>query len=336
MAYAIETFDLTKRFPSPRGYRDLILHPFRRAQTIALEDVNIRVRKGELFGLLGPNGAGKTTLMKILCTIVLPTRGAAYVNGYDVTKHGERIRETVGYVVSEERSFYWRLTGRQNLEFFATLDNLPAPEARRRIQNVLELVGLEDEADRMFKDYSTGMRQGMAIARALLTDPELLFMDEPTRSLDPSAAKHLREFIRNNLAGEQKRTVFFATHNLDEAEYLSDRIGIIDHAKIKACGTLEEMTRSYVGRQLYRLRLLHSPDVAIDKPGFLGPAGKVIRLSREPLSNTLLLEVEADPDEGGISGVIETILRTGGHILECEPEESALSRVFEALTGERD
>ena len=187
---------------------------------IALKDINIRVNKGELFGLLGPNGAGKTTLIKILSGLILPNQGNAYVSGYDLARDGKQARRVVGYVVSEERSFYWRLTGRQNLKFFAILNNLSLSEAKYRIDEVIALTGLDDAADRMFKDYSSGMKQKLAIARGLITHPQILLMDEPTKSLDPLAAMNLRRLIKENIVGENKKTVFLATHNLSEAEEL--------------------------------------------------------------------------------------------------------------------
>jgi ABC-2 type transport system ATP-binding protein len=141
MTYAIETRSLTKRYPKQKRYRELVLHPFSREMITALEDVSIRIEKGQLAGLLGPNGAGKTTVIKVLCTLVLPTAGQALVNGWDVTRQGRRIRRHIGYVVSEERSFYWRLTGRQNLRFFGTLNNLTGRAREERIEEAIELVG---------------------------------------------------------------------------------------------------------------------------------------------------------------------------------------------------
>ena len=220
MSYAIETVNIGKTFNLIKSYRDLILHPFQKKKLIALKDINIRVNKGELFGLLGPNGAGKTTLIKILSGLILPNQGNAYVSGYDLARDGKQARRVVGYVVSEERSFYWRLTGRQNLKFFAILNNLSLSEAKYRIDEVIALTGLDDAADRMFKDYSSGMKQKLAIARGLITHPQILLMDEPTKSLDPLAAMNLRRLIKENIVGENKKTVFLATHNLSEAEEL--------------------------------------------------------------------------------------------------------------------
>jgi len=199
------------------------------------------VREGEVFGVLGPNGAGKTTLIKILCTLILPTSGEAYVNGYDIVKESGKVRESIGFVTTDERSFYWRLTGRQNLEFFASLHNFYSRDARDIVDELLDVVDLKDRADERFLNYSAGMKQRMAIARGLLNEPEVLFMDEPTRSLDPGAAQSLRDFIKRHIVKERGNTIFISTHNLDEAEELCDRVAIFDEGKINVVGSPDEL-----------------------------------------------------------------------------------------------
>jgi ABC-2 type transport system ATP-binding protein len=204
----------------------------------------MNVREGEVLGLLGPNGAGKSTLIKILCTLILPTEGEAYVNGYDVVKDSGGVRESLGFITTDERSFYWRLTGRENLQFFAALHNMRSNNARRKVEELLDVVHLKNRADELFLNYSAGMKQRMAIARGLLNDPKVLFMDEPTRSLDPGAAKNLRDFIKEHIVTEQGKTVFICTHQLDEAEQLCDRVAILDEGRIKAIGNPGELKSS--------------------------------------------------------------------------------------------
>lgn len=206
-----------------------------------LEGVNLRVKEGEVLGLLGPNGAGKSTLIKILCTLILPTEGKAYVNGYDVVKEGQKTRSSIGFITTDERSFYWRLSGRENLQFFATLHNLSPSQVRSKVEELLDVVHLKNRADEPFLNYSAGMKQRMAIARGLLNDPSVLFMDEPTRSLDPGAAKSLRDFIKEHIVAEKGKTVFISTHQLDEAEQLCDKIAILDDGRIKAQGSPSEL-----------------------------------------------------------------------------------------------
>ena len=243
MKYSIETYDLTKKFALQKGFISFLTHPFRirKDELTAVEKANIKVRKGELFGILGPNGAGKTTLIKLLCTLILPTEGTAYISGYNIEKDSVKVRESTGFITSDERSFYWRLTGRQNLIFFASLHNLYSYNAQKRVDGLLSIVGLKNRADDRFLSYSAGMKQRMAIARGLLNDPEVVFMDEPTKGLDPGAAQNLRGFIKERIVKEQEKTVFLSTHHLGEAEQLCDRIAIIDEGKIKVIGSPEEL-----------------------------------------------------------------------------------------------
>lgn len=239
--YAIETEELTKRFVLDRGFLDVIRNTGKRDVITTLDGVNIKVREGEVLGLMGPNGAGKSTLIKILCTLILPSEGNAYINGYDVVKEGKKARSSIGFVTTDERSFYWRLSGRENLQFFATLHNLPRTKVKSRVDELLDVVHLKNRADEPFLNYSAGMKQRMAIARGLLNDPIVLFMDEPTRSLDPAAAKNLRDFIKDHIVGERGKTVFISTHQLDEAEQLCDRVAILDEGRIKVQGSPTEL-----------------------------------------------------------------------------------------------
>lgn len=240
MAYAIETFNLSKRFPRRKRFADFF-SPQRTRWVTALNGVNLEVEEGEIFGLLGPNGAGKTTLIKILCTLLLPNEGKAYVNGYDVTSQPAKVKKNIGCFLEGERSFYFRLTGRQNLAFFATLQNINGRHAEARIEKVLELMGLSRHADRLFMDYSIGMRQRLSLARALLNEPAILFLDEPTKSLDPLTAHKFRKFLKEELVKERGKTLLIATHSLEEAEYLCDRLAFLDQGNFKALGNFEKI-----------------------------------------------------------------------------------------------
>ncbi|MFZ2070293.1 MAG: ABC transporter ATP-binding protein [Halobacteriota archaeon] len=241
MGYSIETYDLTKRFALQKGFTEVLRHPFRKDEITAVKKVNITIGKGDLFGILGPNGAGKTTLIKLLCTLILPTEGTAYVNGYNIAEESGKVRESTGFITTDERSFYWRLTGRQNLKFFASLHNFYSYDAQKRVDELLNIVGLENRADDRFLSYSAGMKQRMAIARGLLNDPKVVFMDEPTKGLDPGAAQNLRGFIKEHIVKEQGKTVFLSTHHLGEAEQLCERIAIMDEGEIKVIGSPEEL-----------------------------------------------------------------------------------------------
>ena len=239
MEYAIYTHDLTKKYTLQRGFTSFFTNPLQNDWITAVENVNIRIKKGELFGILGPNGAGKTTIIKLLCTLIIPTKGTASVNGYDIIKDSGKVRDSIGFITADERSFYWRLTARQNLMFFATLHNLFSDKAEQRVDEVLGLVGLANRADDSFSSYSAGMKQRMAIARGLLNDPKVVFMDGPTKALDPGAAQSLRVFIKERIVKEQGKTIFLSTHHLGEAEQLCDRIAIINEGEISAMDTVE-------------------------------------------------------------------------------------------------
>jgi len=331
MSYIIETFNLTKKYPQIKSYHEIIVHPFQKREITALDGINIRVKRGEVFGLLGPNGAGKTTLIKTLCTLLLPNEGTALVNGFDIVKEEQEVKRSIGYVVNDERSFYWRLTGKQNLEFFAILNNLSPNRAKRRIEEVLRLVGLETNGDKRVKDYSTGMKQKLAIARGMLSDPEVLFLDEPTRSLDPMIASSLREFIRRSIVEEGGKTVFLSTHNLAEAEDLCDRLTIINRGKIKACGTLEEMKALLDKRKRYLIEL--------EKPaqGFIEGLKGVFPfdVSEALPGGGIAIEVTVD-ERWKVSQVIEAIVRHGGKVVACSLMGRTLEEIFSRVTSHRD
>lgn len=217
----------------------------RKSTTIikAINQVDFEIQDGELFGLLGPNGAGKTTTVKILCTLLEPTSGQAFVKGYDVVKDAGRVRKIVNMVAGGERMLYNRLTARENLRYFADLYDVPKKEVTTRVNNLLELMGLSDRADDEVEKYSKGMRQRLQICRGLINDPEVLFLDEPTLGLDVNIAKDLRNFIRDKVVREQGRTVLLTTHYMYEAEEMCDRLGFLNKGKLVAIGTPEELKR---------------------------------------------------------------------------------------------
>ena len=222
-------------------FRPLELHPLswppirRQSPVCVLRDIDLSVGRGEILGLLGTNGAGKTTLLKILATLILPTAGRITIEGVDLIREPHRAIQLVSLVTADERSFYWPLTGRQNLEFFAAFQGLNPDDARRRIEELQEQLGLE-ALDRQFGIYSTGMRHRLAIARGLLRRPHVLLLDEPTRSMDPVAANGLRRLIRDTLVAQLGCTVVLATHNLQEAEELCDREVFLHKGRLLSAG----------------------------------------------------------------------------------------------------
>ncbi|MGH9779147.1 MAG: ABC transporter ATP-binding protein [Candidatus Acidiferrales bacterium] len=243
MSVAVQAESLVKEFPLVGPGLGFLRVPFARPQKRALDDISFSVAAGEVFGLVGPNGAGKTTLLKILCTLLEPNRGRAALFGHDVVEEGAAVRRLLGYCPSSERSFFMRLSARENLRFYGTLNDLSWPSLRSRIGSLLAEVGLDEAGDQPVRNYSTGMLQRLALARALLHQPRLLIFDEPTRSLDPAAAAWWRDYVRRELAQARGCTVVLATHNLSEAEEVCDRLAVFHAGRIQALGVTREICR---------------------------------------------------------------------------------------------
>src|SRR5436305_11437522 len=228
---------VSKTYPVPLAGLRRFFRMKTRPPVEALREVSFDVREGEIFGLIGRNGAGKTTLAKIIATLVQPTSGTANVKGFDSVKDDEQVRAQVGLATAEERSFYWRLTVEQNLMFFARLYGLSDALARRRIIELVKQFELKELVARRFGELSTGNKQRMAFARAMLSKPPVLLLDEPTRSLDPLAAARMRALINRLAGGDPLVTILLTSHNLTEVEELCARIAIISRGRIRALGT---------------------------------------------------------------------------------------------------
>jgi len=234
----IEMIDLTKIF-TIRKRKLFAFHSSMDHKTIkALDHVNLKVRPGELFGLLGPNGAGKTTLIKLLSTLLIPDEGTAYVNGFSILEDPMNVRKSIGTLFSVgDRGFFWRLDGYKNLEFFASIYNVPRNKRKERIQQLLEIVGLSHESSIIYQRYSLGMKRKLMLARALLPDPPILFLDEPTANLDPISARSIRSYIKTTLSQDFKKTIIYTTHNIEEAAELCDRICVLHVGHVLALDT---------------------------------------------------------------------------------------------------
>ena len=331
MLPAIETHQLTKHFRKVHSYRDLLLYPWRRADHLAVDGVSLQIARGELFGILGQNGAGKTTLIKMLCTALLPSSGSASVAGLDVVRDARRVRASIGLVSGEERSFYWRLSGRQNLEFFAALYHVSSAVARERIGALLHGVGLEDAADRPFRTYSTGMRQKLAIARGLLNAPQVLFMDEPTRSLDPISAQSVRRFVADYILGELGSTVILATHSMAEAEELCDRVALIRAGRVVAEGSVDQLRQALHYGLRRELRLRHMPPELPDAlqrlPGIVS-----LDVAREDGLHVLDLAMS---DEGAVlAAVLREAIESGAEVYDCRTRQVSLEEIYLQTLGD--
>lgn len=213
------------------------MQPVARLTLRALEGVSFSVKPGEAVALIGENGAGKSTLLRVLATLILPSRGQAEILGCDVERDGAGARKRLGYYTSGDEGFYARLTGRENLRLFATMNNLMRRQALRRIDELAELLGMRDILDRQSRTYSTGMLQRLGLARSLLHAPAVLLLDEPTRSLDPLAAAEFRRFLKSDIVGRLGTTLLFASHTLDEVEEMANRVVLLAEGRILAFDT---------------------------------------------------------------------------------------------------
>ena len=249
---ALDLREIRKTFRLRRGLAESLKHPFSGTRITALDSVSCQVPEGEFFGLLGENGAGKTTLFKILSTLALPDGGQATVFGVDVVRDPAGARQVVAPVLANERSLSWRLSAAENLRLYAALHRLPGPASGRRIAELLEIVGLADAGTRMAGTFSSGMKQRLLLARALVARPRMLLLDEPTRSLDPLAARSFREFLRRDIGHGRGCTVLLATHDPEEVRDLCDRVGVLHHGRLVAMGTTGSLA-AQLGYRRYRL-----------------------------------------------------------------------------------
>lgn len=252
---AISIRNLSKTYPVPfRRLRAFFRRPVK-DPVEALRDVSFEVETGEIFGLIGRNGAGKTTLTKIVATLVQPTTGSVAVHGHDSVSDDEHVRRRIGLATAEERSFYWRLTSEQNLMFFARLHGLADRVAKHRIKDVFAKLELDEVARRRFGELSTGNKQRLAVARALLANPPVLLLDEPTRSLDPLAAARMRELIQSLAAQDPPATILLTSHNLSEVETLCARVAIISRGRIRAIDTPRNLRDLTSGSETVQITL---------------------------------------------------------------------------------
>lgn len=313
----IEIEGLIKRFPRGVPLLTSLRHPLHRETITALDGVDLSLEPGAIYGLVGSNGAGKTTLLKILTGLVLPTAGRVRVCGIDVAVSPRRVREVVGFVVADERSFYWRLSVRENLRFFATLQQIPVRARSARVEECLDLVGLREHAGRAFRELSTGLRQRLAIARGILADPDVLLMDEATRSLDPSTARRVRELVRTIARSRGQRTVVYSTHVLSEVEDLCDELIVLEAGRLVARQRVHEPAEG--GHFRLRTRRPLPPDLGEELEG----------VSLEHLSET---EIDVHlASDAALDALLDRVREHG--LLELSPRRTALEDLVLGTTG---
>ena len=300
-------------------------------QLVALDNVNLEIHKGELFGLLGPNGAGKTTLIKILTTLLAPTSGKANVAGYDVYKQSDEIRHHINMVSGGETSGYGLLTVRENLWMFSQFYGIDSKVAYARINRLLEIVDMADRANTKCSDLSTGLRQKMNIIRGFMTDPEILFLDEPTLGLDVGASRDVRKFIHAWIEEDRSRTVLLTTHYMVEADELCNRVAIINKGKVLACDTPAALKRALRKEALFTIEVTSAAPFTVDALRSLPGVNRVDLFAEDGFSK---LEFVLK-DESVLSAVIDAFGPMKLRIQNLQKREATLEDVFVALVGTR-
>jgi ABC-2 type transport system ATP-binding protein len=332
VSLAVETVSLTKRYPRQRGLGDVLLGRTNH-DTLALNGISLAIEHGEVFGLLGPNGSGKTTLLKLLSTILSPTSGTAHVFGCDVLREPRRVRQLVALVTGEERSLYWRLSGRQNLEFFGRLYGMDGAALRRKADELLDTFDLRDAAHARVAGYSTGMRQRLAIARGLMSSPRLLFLDEPTRGLDPVAAHALLRLVRERAVERFDNTVILTTHIAREVEQLCQRIAMLDRGSLVYEGTVADLALSLRRGQSFVLSVSGmSPETFHALENRIG-ANHCRQLS----SDKGVTDIEVALTDGTISlsDVLRQLLFSGATVVQCSKSEQSFEDMFRSVFEQR-
>ncbi|MEM4292750.1 MAG: ATP-binding cassette domain-containing protein [Thermoplasmata archaeon] len=293
----------------------------------ALKNINLTVKKGELFGLLGPNGAGKTTLIKILTTLLLPTSGKAYVYGYDVEKDFRQIRPIINMVAGGETSGYGLLTVFENLWMFSQFYGIPNKVATERINSMLARLRIQELAKRKVRALSTGERQKVNIIRGFMTEPMIVFLDEPTLGLDVETARMIRKFVKEWIAENRERTVLLTTHYMMEADELCDRIAIIDRGKIIALDTPSELKKLVKSDVSINLEI--KPAIRLD---WLGKIEGIVGHTASQQDGKVKLRLVAK-DDAVVGEVVSGIYRENGKIVSLHKDEPTLEDVFLKLTG---
>lgn len=323
--YALEVSDLRKDFVTKSGP----LFNRRRETVNAVDGVSFAIPQGEIFSLLGPNGAGKTTVIKILATLLIPSSGSARVFGLDVVRDETEVRRRMTAVLPGERTLFWKLTVRENLRYFGSLYGLTRAYTDARIDELISFFGVKDKMNTLVEKLSTGQRQKVVLSRALLPDPSLILLDEPTLGLDPNAARQLRQLIRG--IRDQGKTVLLTTHYMYEADELSDRVAIINKGKIACLDTPQALKRSLGATKIIRVETdVSSPlyEAAIDA-AFPGN-----RVESEKRNGGAALTIHVRIGDVPVGDLARVVNECGGSIRTIRLDEPSLEDVFVAMTGD--
>ena len=328
-SYAIEVKNLRKEFEIKKR-NGFFKRNKKKEVFIAVDDISFQVKKGEIFGFLGPNGAGKTTTIKMISTLLRPTSGTAIINGINCVERPMEVLKILGTVLTGERSIYWKLTGRENLEYFAAMNGITGRKAQVKIDYLLTRFNLDKRADETVEKYSTGMKQRVALAKALIADPEILILDEPTSGLDPQSTLNLRELILE--IKEEGRTILLTTHYMEEADQLSDRIAIIDHGKIIAMNTPCNLKKGLNKTNIIVLELKDWNSSTKERIKGI-PMVENITSRFDDIAQRWEVKIHMVNGNDSINDLITNIISTNNKIINFRVEEPTLEDVFISLTG---
>jgi ABC-2 type transport system ATP-binding protein len=331
-AIAISVDHLSKTYPIAFLRLKKLLRRKFKPPVEALREISFAINEGEIFGLIGPNGAGKTTLTKIIATLIQPTSGTVVVKGHDTVSDDESVRRNVGLSGAEERSFYWRLTTEQNLLFFARLHGLNGRAAKKRIAELLELMELSELAGRRFAELSTGNKQRLSVARAMLSNPQVLLLDEPTRSLDPIAAARMRSLIKS--LATNNTTIFLTSHNLAEVEELCDRVAIISKGEIRALDSPQNLRAIHTDEE--RVTILAGRIKVADAEQALGRSfePELFIVEQASLSDESVVRFRRASDDELLDRVLRVLQQSGAVIRSVESERATLLDVLESYESD--
>jgi ABC-2 type transport system ATP-binding protein len=330
---AVKVAGVGKALPARFGYLSWLKNRGNPPRRPVLADIDFTVRRGELFGLLGANGAGKSTILRLLAGLILPDSGEITIDGCDAMAEPLRLRRHIGLCTGEERSFYYRLSARSNLKYFGSLAGLKRGELSERVATVARTVDLDRDLDRRFDQFSAGMRQRLSFARALLADPDVLLLDEPTRAVDPIHAHELRRFMRDELVTKLGKTVILATNLLDEAWELCDRIAVLRGGRIVTIAAPHELGQLQAQVRRYAIDLDRIDAQFIERirvvPGLIG-------YSTAPTAGGLQLSLDMDDDPRTLTDLLHAVSANGISITRVQPANVRPIDVFARLTGVLD
>ena len=321
----IEARELRKEFVTKKG------PPFKRQREIvkAVDGISFDIQRGEIFSLLGPNGAGKTTAIKMLATLLIPTSGTARVKGFDIVKDDFQVRKVMTAVLPGERTLYWKLTVRENLQYFGSLYGLRRKYVNQKIEELLRFFGIEEKRTTLVERLSTGQRQKVVLSRALLPDPEVILLDEPTLGLDPTAAVSLRQMIKR--IAEQGKTILLTTHYMCEADELSSRVAIIDNGKFVCLDTPAALKKSLAAKKILRVVVDRWDERLTDR--MMGRQG-VQSLDLHRQQQDVNVRIKWGREDVAVKDITAFLADSGITVKHMTIDEPSLEDVFIEMTGQ--